>query len=154
MKIVISRHARRRLQLYSISEADVIQALRDRGATAKTTGTRGVILDETCADKYRFPLEIVFEIAQTEVIVITAYPLKKGGEMKVYYDAAADAVYLELSKEQPDGVVEVSEGVNLDTTRDNHVVGIEILNASAKIPLASLLSYEVDPELVKIPVGT
>jgi uncharacterized protein YuzE len=74
--------------------------------------------------------------------------------MKVYYDAAADAVYLELSKEQPDGVVEVSEGVNLDTTRDNHVVGIEILNASAKIPLASLLSYEVDPELVKIPVGT
>lgn len=74
--------------------------------------------------------------------------------MKVYYDAVADAVYLELSKEQPDGVVEISEGVNLDTTRDNRVVGIEILNASAKIPLTSLFTYEVDSELVKIPTGT
>jgi len=74
--------------------------------------------------------------------------------MKVYYDAAANAVYLELSKEQPDGVIEISEGVNLDTTKDNRVVGIEILNASERIPLASRLSYEVDPELVRIPTAT
>jgi len=74
--------------------------------------------------------------------------------MKVYYDAAANAVYLELSKEQPDGVIEISEGVNLDTTKDNRVVGIEILNASERIPLSSLLSYEVDPELVRIPTAT
>ncbi len=74
--------------------------------------------------------------------------------MKVYYDTVADAVYLELSREQPDGVVEISEGINLDTTKGNRVVGIEILNASEKIPLTSLLSYEFDPELVKIPTGT
>lgn len=73
--------------------------------------------------------------------------------MKVYYDAAADAAYLELSKEQPDGVIELSEGVNLDTTRNNRVVGIEILKASEKLPLASLLSYEVDSEMLKIPIA-
>jgi uncharacterized protein YuzE len=73
--------------------------------------------------------------------------------MKVYYDAVTDAVYLELSKERPDGVVELSEGFNLDTTRDNRVVGIEILRASEKFPLASLLSYEVDSELLKIPAA-
>ncbi len=74
--------------------------------------------------------------------------------MKVYYDSVADVVYLELSKEQPDGVVEISEGVNLDTTKENRVVGIEILNASQKMPLSSLLSYEFDSELVRIPTGT
>jgi uncharacterized protein YuzE len=74
--------------------------------------------------------------------------------MKVYYDATANAVYLELSQEQPDGVIEIAEGVNLDTTKDHRVVGIEILNASERISLSSLLSYEVDPELVRIPTGT
>jgi uncharacterized protein YuzE len=72
--------------------------------------------------------------------------------MKVYYDRKADAVYLELSGEKPDGVVEISEGVNLDTTIDNRVVGIEILDASKRIPLSSLLSYEFDAELLNTPL--
>ncbi len=88
------------------------------------------------------------------LVVVSAYLLKKGGRVKVYYDSVADAVHLELSKEKPDGVVEISEGVNLDTTKDNRVVGIEILNASRRIPLSSLLSYEFDPGLVRIPTGT
>ena len=74
--------------------------------------------------------------------------------MKVYYDAVANAVYLELSTEQPDGVVEISEGVNMDTTKDNRVIGIEILNASERIPLNSLLSYEIDSELLNLQTGT
>ena len=36
--------------------------------------------------------------------------------MKVYYDNKVDALYLKLGDEKPDGVVEISEGVNLDTT--------------------------------------
>jgi len=78
MEIIISRHARRRLQLYSIDEADVIAALEHGAATAKKTGTRGALIDEVFAGKYEFPLKIVFEIEQTKIIVITAYPLKKG----------------------------------------------------------------------------
>ncbi len=71
------------------------------------------------------------------LVVVSAYLLKKGGRVKVYYDSVADAVHLELSKEKPDGVV-----------------GIEIVNASQRISLNSLLSYEFDPELVRIPTGT
>ena len=52
--------------------------------------------------------------------------------MKVYYDNEVDALYLELGDETPEGVVEISEGVNLDTTPDGKLVGIEILKASEK----------------------
>jgi uncharacterized protein YuzE len=64
--------------------------------------------------------------------------------MKVYYDEQVDAAYLQLSDRQPDGVVEMTEGVNLDVTDDNKIVGIEILNASRKLPLRSLFVYELD----------
>ena len=55
--------------------------------------------------------------------------------MKVYYDDEIDALYLKLGEETPDGVKELFEGLNLDTTYDNKIVGIEILEASKKIDL-------------------
>ena len=64
--------------------------------------------------------------------------------MKVYYDAEVDAVYIKLGTQKPDGVVEISEGVNLDTTSENRIVGIEILNASKKMNIKTILSYELD----------
>jgi uncharacterized protein YuzE len=70
--------------------------------------------------------------------------------MKVYYDDEVDALYLKLGDETPEGVIEISEGVNLDTTSDDKIVGIEILEASKKIDLKTILSYtlEFDKELV------
>ncbi len=64
--------------------------------------------------------------------------------MKVYYDDKIDALYIKFSSEAPDGVVEISEGVNLDTTSDDKIVGIEILNASKKIDLKTTLSYSIE----------
>ena len=64
--------------------------------------------------------------------------------MKVHYDRAVDAAYLQLSDDKPDSVSEMAEGVNLDVTVDNEIVGIEILDASRKIPLKSLFVYELD----------
>ncbi|MBM3334728.1 DUF2283 domain-containing protein [Candidatus Sumerlaeota bacterium] len=52
--------------------------------------------------------------------------------MKVHYDDQVDALYFELGNETPEGVIEISEGVNLDMTSENKIVGIEILNASRK----------------------
>ena len=52
--------------------------------------------------------------------------------MKVYYDKEVDAVYIKLGNQKPEGVVEISEGVNLDITSGDKIVGIEILNASEK----------------------
>ena len=66
--------------------------------------------------------------------------------MKVYYDDQVDAAYLRLSDREPDGVVEAAEGVNLDVTSDNQIVGIEILNASHRLPLKSLFIYELGEE--------
>jgi uncharacterized protein YuzE len=70
--------------------------------------------------------------------------------MKIYYDKETDAAYLELSQETPEGVIEITEGVNLDTTKDNRIVGIELLNVSKKISLESLLKYELDSELTTL----
>ncbi|MBI3195880.1 MAG: DUF2283 domain-containing protein [Ignavibacteriae bacterium] len=70
--------------------------------------------------------------------------------MKIYYDNEVDAVYIKLGNQQPDGVVEISEGVNLDTTAEGKIVGVEILDASNKIDIRTILSYtlEVDKKLL------
>lgn len=64
--------------------------------------------------------------------------------MKIYYDKESDSAYIELSKKKPDGVVEVSDYVNLDTTKSGKLVGIELLDASKKIAVNSLFNYEID----------
>jgi len=66
--------------------------------------------------------------------------------MKVYYDDETDALYLRLGDKTPEGVIEISEGVNLDTTSEDKIVGIEILNASKKIDLRTVLSYTLEFE--------
>ncbi|MBN1901022.1 DUF2283 domain-containing protein [Candidatus Sumerlaeota bacterium] len=66
--------------------------------------------------------------------------------MKVYYDDKIDAIYIKLGNESPEGVIEISEGVNLDTTFEDKIVGIEILNASKKIDLKTMLSYTIEVE--------
>lgn len=66
--------------------------------------------------------------------------------MKVYYDDEVDALYIQFEESKPDGVIEISEGINLDTTTEDKVVGIEILNASLKINLDTILSYSLSLE--------
>ena len=70
--------------------------------------------------------------------------------MKVYYDDEVDALYLKFGDDKPDGVIEISEGVNIDTTSQDKIVSIEILNASKKIDLRTVLSYslEFDKDLI------
>jgi len=54
--------------------------------------------------------------------------------MKVYYDNEVDAVavHLELGKKSLVGVAELAEGVALDMTSDDKIVGMEILDVSKK----------------------
>jgi len=65
-------------------------------------------------------------------------------KMKVHYDNEVDAIYIKLGNQRPDGVIEISEGVNLDTTAKNQIVGIEILHASKKMNIKTILSYELE----------
>ena len=66
--------------------------------------------------------------------------------MKVTYDKKVDAVYLELVKLKPEGVIEVADGINVDVTSDGKIVGIELLDASKKISIDSFLTYEIEAE--------
>ena len=64
--------------------------------------------------------------------------------MKIFYDSDVDALYLELSKEKPESVREISDGINLDITEKNKLVGIEILDASKKFDIQTILSYNLE----------
>ena len=64
--------------------------------------------------------------------------------MKIYYDNEVDAVYIKLGDASPEGVTEISAGINLDITTDGKLVGIEILNASLKIDIQTILSYSLE----------
>ncbi|HWQ68578.1 MAG TPA: DUF2283 domain-containing protein [Patescibacteria group bacterium] len=68
--------------------------------------------------------------------------------MKIYYDQEVDAAYIKFSDQKPSGVVEISEGIHVDVTDPGAIVGIEILDASKKIPLKSLFTFEYDSELL------
>jgi len=69
--------------------------------------------------------------------------------MKVTYDREADALYIKISSKTPDGVIEIKEGVNLDVSKEDKIIGIEILNASKKLSLKSFTTYNISPELLK-----
>jgi len=54
--------------------------------------------------------------------------------MKIIYDKSSDAVYIRLLDLPVNETREdVSGNINIDYAQDNSVIGIEILNASAKI---------------------
>jgi uncharacterized protein YuzE len=64
--------------------------------------------------------------------------------MKVHYDEEVDALYISLGDQKPDGVIEIAEGINVDTTTDGKLTGIEILKASKKIDMDTILTYTLD----------
>ena len=69
--------------------------------------------------------------------------------MKVTYDKDVDAVYIQLSGLKPEGVIEVADGINIDVSPDGKIVGIELLDATEKVSLESLLSYEISAETLR-----
>ncbi|MGD9578287.1 MAG: DUF2283 domain-containing protein [Syntrophorhabdus sp.] len=46
--------------------------------------------------------------------------------MKVSCDKEVDALYIELSQQKPDGVIEIEEGINIDVTSEGTIVEIEL----------------------------
>ena len=57
---------------------------------------------------------------------------------KIEYDPAADAAYIRFSQEPVLETEEVSAGIMLDYDRDGRIVGLEVLNARAHLPPATL----------------
>jgi uncharacterized protein YuzE len=49
---------------------------------------------------------------------------------------------------KPEGVIEVAEGINIDVTSDDKIVGIELLDATQKVSLDTLLTYEIAADTI------
>lgn len=69
--------------------------------------------------------------------------------MKVFYDKEVDALYIQLNELTPEGAIEVKEGINIDVSNDGKIYGIEILEASRKLDLKTILTYTLDEELIE-----
>jgi uncharacterized protein YuzE len=63
--------------------------------------------------------------------------------MKVRYDEKHDIAYIRFSLKKPDGAIEIDEGVVLDTTAANEIVGLEIFDAAKRLPIESLFQLEI-----------
>ena len=63
--------------------------------------------------------------------------------MKVKYDREVDILYIKLSDLPIKESDEDKPGVILDYAADGSIVGLEILNASIKMPQPNVLEHEV-----------
>ncbi len=54
--------------------------------------------------------------------------------MKFHYDKSADALYIRLNSKRYVESDEVSPGLILDYDKSGNIIGIEVLEASKKIP--------------------
>ena len=53
--------------------------------------------------------------------------------MIITYDREADALYIHLTETKPARGIDIEEGVTADLDAEGHLVGIEILDASARL---------------------
>jgi uncharacterized protein YuzE len=72
--------------------------------------------------------------------------------VKIEYDKAVDALYIRLRNVKPSDSKDIEEGVTVDLDKQGHIVGIEILDASEKLGLESLLNVSIENmPLEKVP---
>ncbi len=63
--------------------------------------------------------------------------------MKIKYDKQTDVLYIQLNNNAVAESGEDHKGVIVDYDNDSNVVGIEILNASNKLPQPNIVEYEM-----------
>jgi hypothetical protein len=66
------------MQLYEIKEADVIETIRSFQMGTTWKPGRHEVLNRDLSAKYGHPLKVVFCREHDTILVITAYPLKRG----------------------------------------------------------------------------
>jgi uncharacterized protein YuzE len=63
--------------------------------------------------------------------------------MKIKYDKQTDVLYIQFNDKTIIKSGEDHKGVIVDYDNDSNVVGIEILNASSKLPQPNIVEYEM-----------
>jgi len=74
--IQFSRHAKRRMKLYNISETDVTSVI-DQGNRESLSSGRVNITHEI-AGKFQYPIRVIGVQDAKSFLVVTAYPIKGG----------------------------------------------------------------------------
>jgi uncharacterized protein YuzE len=74
--------------------------------------------------------------------------------MKIEYDREVDALYVRLQEKYVARTVEIEEGLNLDLDDSGKLIGLEILDATERYPLADIFNIStenliLEKELVK-----
>ena len=73
--------------------------------------------------------------------------------MRIEYDKEVDALYILLTDAKPVNTKDIEEGVTIDLDENGHIVGIEILDATEKLGLESLMNVSIENmPIEKIPL--
>ena len=65
--------------------------------------------------------------------------------MKIEFDQEADALYIQFQPGKAKRTLKVQEGILVDIAKDGRIFGIEILEASRRIPLSQIARVNVIP---------
>jgi hypothetical protein len=76
-KIEYSRHAKRRMKLYNLSEEDVSSIVKQSGSKTASQQEKNVIVSDNMLSEYGLPVKVVYTCDRDRIVVITAYPLKR-----------------------------------------------------------------------------
>ena len=64
--------------------------------------------------------------------------------MKIEYDREVDALYVRLQEKYVARTVEIEEGLNLDLDASGKLIGLEILDATERYPLADIFNISTE----------
>ena len=64
--------------------------------------------------------------------------------MRIEYDREADALYIHLRQVPVDDNIDIEEGVTVDLDAEKHIVGIEVLDASARLSSEELSQISLE----------
>lgn len=70
--------------------------------------------------------------------------------MKIEYDKEVDALYILFRDVTPTDTADIEDGVTVDLDGDGHIVGIEILDASERLGIESLLNISIENMPVEV----
>lgn len=64
--------------------------------------------------------------------------------MRIEYDREIDALYIRLQQKYVARTVEIEEGLNLDLDENGKLIGLEILDATDRYPLADIFNISTE----------
>ncbi len=73
--IKFSRHAKRRMKLYGISEEDVLNVLTN--GRKETSEDGKIFFFHNINEKFKYPVKVITAQGDKTLVIVRAYPLKK-----------------------------------------------------------------------------